>query len=241
MEKYKIVSFIPAKGKSKRIPKKNIKMMAGKPMLAWTIEASLKSKYINRTFVSTEDKEVKEVALKYGAEIIDRPEEFSQREDPIDLAYYHFKYCLWKEKYKPDYIIFLFPTSPLRTEKHIDEAFELYFRSESPLLTTVTKSRVAPTGIYYINKGGKIEHTLKESVLRGFHEDKIDRPATHYSVSSAISIGYYMGTDYQTFQYVGYARPYIMGPEDSIDVDTDYDFKIAEMLLKERIKRRGGK
>lgn len=236
MVKYKIVSFIPAKGISGRIPRKNIKIMAGKPMLAWTVEASLKSKYIDRTFVSTEDKEVKKVALKYGAEVVDRPAEFSQGADPIDLAYFHFKYCLWKEKYQPNYVIFLFPTSPLRTERHIDEAFELYFKSESPLLTSFIKSYINPAGAYFINRSGKVEHTLSESALRSFHENEDQRPET-YCPNFAITISPYLGTDWQTFQYIGYGQPYIMEPEDSIDVNTDYDFKIAEMLLKERIKK----
>lgn len=236
MGKYKIVSFIPAKGKSRRIPRKNIKMMAGKPMMAWTIEASLKSKYIDRTFVSTEDKEVKEIALKYGAEIIDRPVELSKGEDTIDLAYFHFKYCLWKEKYNPNYVIFLFPTSPLRTEKHIDEAFELYFKSESPLLTSFIGSHTNPGGAYFINEQGQAEHTLSESALRSFHENKDQRPET-YCPNSAITISPYLGTDWQTFQYIGYGQPYMMKPVDSIDVNTEFDFKIAEMLLKERIKK----
>lgn len=210
--------------------------MAGKPMMAWTIEASLKSKYIDRTFVSTEDKEVKKIALKYGAEVIDRPVEFSKGEDPIDLAYFHLKYCLWKEKYNPNYVIFLFPTSPLRTEKHIDEAFELYFKSESPLLTSFIESHINPAGAYFINEQGKAEHTLSESALRSFHENKDQRPET-YCPNSAITISPYLGTDWQTFQYIGYGQPYVMKPEDSIDVNTDYDFKIADMLLKERIKK----
>jgi len=237
MEKYEIVSFIPAKGISRRIPRKNIKMLAGKPMIAWTIEASLESKYIDRTFVSTEDKEVKEIALEYGAEVIDRPAEFSQGEIPTDFAYYHFKYSLWKEKYKPDYVIFLFPTSPLRTEEHIDEAFELYFKSESPLLTSFTVSHTSPSGAYFINKSGKAEHTLRESALRDFHINKDQRPGTYRANPGAIAIGPYFGIDFQTFQYIGYDQPYIMKPEDSIDVDTEFDFKIAEMLLKERIKK----
>lgn len=235
MAKRKIVSFIPAKGISSRIPRKNVRMMAGKPMMAWSIEASLKSKYIDRTFVSTEDKEAKQIALKYGAEVIDRPAEFSQGEDTIDLAYYHFKYCLWKEKYKPDYVIFLFPTSPLRTEKHIDEAFELYFKSESPLLTSFIESHINPAGAYFINEYGKAEHTLSESALRSFHENKEQRPET-YCPNGAITISPYFGTDWQTFQYIGFGQPYIMKPEDSIDINTEFDFMVAEMMLKKRLE-----
>ena len=78
VHKYKLVSLIQARGGSKRIPRKNIKMMAGKPMLVWTIEASLKSKHVDRTFVSTEDPEIKRIALDCGAEVIDRPAQYAK-------------------------------------------------------------------------------------------------------------------------------------------------------------------
>lgn len=241
MEKYKIVSFIPARGGSERLPKKNIKMLAGKPMIAWTIEASLQSKYIDRIFVSTEDKEIKEVSLKYGSEVIDRPAEFSQGQIVIDFAYSHFQYCLWKEKYQPDYVIFLLSTSPLRTAKHIDEAFELYFNSEETLLMSFTESRILPNNAFLINGSGRLEYLLKkntrEVLIKKFGSRHIKNPTMYY-VDSAICIGPPNGVNYfnldNTMSLLDHIEPYIMSPEDSIDVDTLLDFKIAEMLLKER-------
>lgn len=243
MGKYKIISFIPARGGSERIPRKNIKMMAGKPMIAWTIEASLKSKYIDRTFVSTEDKEIKEVALKYGAEVIDRPAELSQGQININFAYYHFQYCLWEEKYQPDYIITLLPTSPLRTEEHIDKAFELYFKSESPLLMSVTKSHTIPTDVHIINESGNIERLLDENTTRIinkiFRREHIEKPPLYY-FDSAIQIGPLKEVNYSpltdTISLLDYVLPYIMEVSDSIDVDTEFDFAVAEMLLEKRIK-----
>jgi len=240
MEKYEIVSFIPARGGSKRLPRKNIKMLAGKPMIAWTIEASLESKYIDRTIVSTEDKEIKEVALKYGAEVIDRPAKYSKGQIILNFVYLHFQYCLWKEKYQPDYVIFLLPTSPLRTAKYIDEAFELYFRSESPLLSSVTKVHNLPADTYFIDEAGELKPIFNESTMRifnkNFRKDNVKIPIIYYA-DSAIYIGPYKGVNDLTFTYVGSGIPYIMCPEDSIDVDTEFDFKVAEMLLKERIKK----
>jgi len=238
MEEYEIVSFIPARGGSERIPKKNIKMIAGKPMIAWTIEASLKSKYIDRTFVSTEDKEIKEVALKYGAEVIDRPAEFSQGQIPITFAYSHFQYCLWKEKYQPDYVIFLHATSPLRTEKHIDEAFGLYFSSDSPLLCSVTPVRILPSNAHIINGQGRLGRIMGGGTKRIFDRDYSKGQCGIYYEDSAIYIGTYCGTDYLTVTYIGSALPYMMDITSSIDVDTPFDFKVAEMLLEERIKER---
>jgi len=248
MEKYKIVSFIPARGGSERIPKKNIKMLAGKPMMAWTIEASLKSKYIDRTFVSTEDKEIKEVALKYGAEVIDRPAELSQGQIVISYAYSHFQYCMWEEGYEPDYAIMLIATSPLRTAEHIDEAFGLYFKSEEeyPLLMSFTKTRIKPTNAFLINGSGRLEHPLEEGtrkkLVRRFKNRYTRVPPTYY-IDSAISIAPFNEMNCfnldNTISLFNYIQPYIMEPEDTIDVDTPLDFKVAEMLLEERLKKRG--
>jgi len=239
MKKYEIISFIPARGGSERVPRKNIKMMAGKPMIAWTIEASLQSKYINRTIVSTEDKEIKEVALRYGAEVIDRPAKYSKGQMLINFVYLHFQYCLWKEEYQPDYVIFLLPTSPLRTAKHIDEAFKLYFESENPLLSSVTKVHYMPADAYIINESGELKHIFKENTLRifnkNFRKDNVKKTTIYYA-DSAIYIGPYKGINDLTFTYVKSGIPYIMEAQDTIDVDTPFDFKIAEMLLKERNK-----
>lgn len=243
MEKYEIVSFIPARGGSERLPRKNIKMLAGKPMLAWTIEASLQSKYIDRTIVSTEDAEIKEVALKYGAEVIDRPAKYSTKRMLLNFVYFHFQYCLWKENYQPDYTIFLLPTMPLRSAKHIDEAFELYFRSESPLLKSVTKVHYRPIHTDSIDESGELKPIFKESVMRVFNKmffkDDAIMPTIYYTDNS-ICIGPYKGVNDLTFQYIGGGVPYIMEAQDTIDVDTPLDFKVAEMLMKERIKREGG-
>jgi len=77
-----IVAIIPARGGSKGIPRKNIKQLFGKPLIVWTIEHAKKSRYIGRITVSTEDKEIAEISKKYGAEVIERPEELAKDETP---------------------------------------------------------------------------------------------------------------------------------------------------------------
>lgn len=244
MEKYKIVSFIPARGGSKRIPRKNIKMMAGKPMLAWVIEASLKSKYVNRTFVSTEDKEIKEVSLQYGAEVIDRPRKFSEDNAPTYLARIHFKECLDKEKYYPDIGVWLTATSPLVQAKHIDEAIELYLKSDSPMVISVVETNYVPIDTYLVTESGLVKHMLSgQSLKKDYYLQ--DRKARElgklecrktYIGNSVLGVGLF-----ETYNvYVGpyeYAQPYLMSREDSVDVNTMFEFRIAEMLLKERIEK----
>ncbi|MBA7542325.1 CMP-N,N'-diacetyllegionaminic acid synthase [subsurface metagenome] len=234
MEKYEIVSFIPARGGSKRIPKKNIKMLAGKPMINWTIEASLKSKYIDRTFVSTEDKEIKEIALKAGAEVIDRPEEFTvDGTMAMVMSINQFMYHLWKEDYQPDIYIHLYPTNPLRTTIHIDEAIELHRESKEDFLCSVCLSPDDVQAARYINnKTGLLEYYYNFTKFRDPSQyTKI------YRYNGAIAIGHFP-LCVSTYLH-NHVKPYIMTRQDAIDVDTPFDLKIAEMLLEERIKGRG--
>jgi len=125
-----ILAIIPARGGSKGIARKNLRDVGGKPLVAWTIEAGLKSKYITRTVVSTEDNEIAEVSRKFGAEVIERPEELAQDETKTPPVMLHALRELEIGGYKPDYIILLQPTCPLRDAKYIDDAFEFYFENE---------------------------------------------------------------------------------------------------------------
>jgi len=85
----KILAIIPARGGSKTIPRKNIKLLNGKPLIYYTIKESIKSKYLGRIIVSTEDKEISEISKKYGAEVIERPEELAKDETPtIDVIFH---------------------------------------------------------------------------------------------------------------------------------------------------------
>ena len=82
MKKMKIIAIIPARGGSKGIPRKNIRLLAGKPLIAYSIEAAMKSRYIKKVVVSTEDAEIAEISRRYGVEIIKRPEELAKDESP---------------------------------------------------------------------------------------------------------------------------------------------------------------
>lgn len=246
MENYKMVSLIPARGGSVRVPRKNIKMMAGKPMLAWTIEASLNSKHIDRTFVSTEDPEIKEVALQYGAEVIDRPEEYAS--DTLEGNKYEhdgiissFKEALWKMGYKPDYFIWLYCCFPTRTSKQIDEAFELMIERRCTRIMTAFKMGGEAYEYYTLDKNDKavrdFDYTKKELYLRSL---RIDFQEPRYEGTAQIIIMRYrdilLADD---INYADFTLYIIIDRDEYVDVNTPFDFKVAEMLLEERIKGRG--
>ena len=111
-----ILGITPARGGSKGIPRKNIKMIAGKPLLAWTIEAAKKSKFIDKYVVSTEDKEIAKVAQRFGAEVLYRPAELATDEVSTESVLKHTV-----NSFKCDTLVLLQPTSPVRRSGLIDE------------------------------------------------------------------------------------------------------------------------
>lgn len=134
----KIVSIIPARGGSKGLPGKNIIDLAGKPLIAWTIESSLKSKYILKTIVTSDDDKILDISKQYGAETIKRPESLALDTTPTEPVIGHvFKSLDNIEQY--DYLILLQPTSPLRDEKDIDEAIELLIEKNASALISTKK------------------------------------------------------------------------------------------------------
>ena len=125
----KVLSIIPARGGSKGIPLKNLVMLNRKPLLYYTVTASLKSKIINKTIVSTDNKKIGKIALKLGAEVIYRPKKLATDTTALEPVIEHvLNYLNVHQGYDPEIIVILQNTSPLRTAKHIDEALTLMKR-----------------------------------------------------------------------------------------------------------------
>ncbi|ODV49681.1 CMP-N-acetylneuraminic acid synthetase [Methanohalophilus euhalobius] len=133
----KILAIIPARGGSKGIPKKNIKLLAGKPLIAHTIESSLNSKYITKVVVSTEDEIISKISKLHGAEVIERKNELAEDHVPLDPVIYHTLSEFEKKGLRYDVIATIQPTSPLIKTKTIDEAIETFIEQDCDTLITV--------------------------------------------------------------------------------------------------------
>ena len=222
-----ILAIIPARGGSKGIPGKNIKPLAGKPLIAYTIEASLKSKYITRTVVSTEDGRIKEAALAFGAEVVDRPAELAQDVTKTAPVLLQVLDELEKTGYKPDITVLLQCTCPLRDEKQIDEAFELFFNSDCD---SVFAAR--PMGV---------THALWRKNLDGTYEGLYDyrhRPRRqdtdlHLPMYCETGATYIIRTDVlkEVKDFVG-KKPEVYLNGAIGDIDAPSDFEYAEKALK---------
>jgi len=225
-----ILSIIPARGGSKGIKRKNLKPILDKPLVAYTIEASLKSKYITRTIVSSEDSEILEVSKKYGAEIIIRPDELAQDETKTAPVMLHVLNELEKTGYKADYVVLLQPTCPLRDENYIDSAFKYYFEKQKEGFD----SCFSAFSIGYTHAKWRILHDNK---LEGLYDYRI-RPRRqeeeqHYKMICENGAFYALPWDTlkEVKDFIGYNPTAYITPR-VIDIDTIEDFKKVEEMLK---------
>jgi len=156
----KIVAIIPARGGSKGLPRKNVLDLAGKPLIAHTIDAAIKSKVFDKVVVTTDDSEIKEVSLKYGAEVIDRPKELAtDTASSIDVIDHALK-VLVSNNYNATHFMLLQPTSPLRNAEHIKQAWNKYNEEHANSLVSVAKVGHPPQKML-VEIDGKIEPLTK--------------------------------------------------------------------------------
>ena len=135
-----IIAIIPARGGSKGIPKKNIKFLNGKPLITYSIENVIKSKYIDEVFVSTDDKKISLIAKKYGAKIINRPKILARDTSSSESALKHAVEEIEKLGIKIDLVVFLQATSPMRGKYDLDRAIEKFFKEKLDSLFSAQRS-----------------------------------------------------------------------------------------------------
>ncbi|MBO8161753.1 MAG: acylneuraminate cytidylyltransferase family protein [Thermosipho sp. (in: Bacteria)] len=223
-----VLAFIPARGGSKGVPKKNIRLLAGKPLIAYSIEQAKESKYISRIIVSTESEEIAEIAREWNAEVIKRPEELARDETPtIDTIIHALDYLKKEENYTPDIVVLLQPTSPLRTSEDIDSAIELFLNIQDCLsLVSVTEFDHPPFWAIKIE-----DNLLKPLFGKEYFRMRRQELPKAYRPNGAIFISTpKVLRKYKTF-YTPKTIAYIMPPERSVDIDTEFDFLLAEFLI----------
>jgi N-acylneuraminate cytidylyltransferase/CMP-N,N'-diacetyllegionaminic acid synthase len=225
----KILGIIPARGGSKGIPNKNIRPVYGKPLIAYSIEAGLKSKYIDDIVVSTDSAAIKEVSEKYGAEVpFIRPVELSGDKAGTIDAVLHALDFLEKASRSYDYTVLLQPTSPLRTCEDIDSAIEAFLKSGRDSLVSLCEVEENPYLMQTI-ENGRMKRLLEfDGSLR-----RQDLPKV-YIFNGAIYINKVKMLKCEKRFVNNDTLPFIMEDEKSIDIDTIADLKLAEFLIEER-------
>lgn len=221
----KIIAVIPARGGSKRIPKKNILPFAGKPMIAWTIESARSSKYIDTILVSTDCESIKKVALKYKADVpFMRSGAFDDKTSVAEATLFSYQQS---ENYygKFDVILQLMPNCPLRNATDIDSALESFFKNDN-------ESQISFFKFGWMNPWWA--HTLDGNVPTPLFKDSLMKRSQDlknlFCPTGAIwIIKPSVLKKYKTFyspSYKGYEINWISG----IDIDDLNDLKMAEAL-----------
>ena len=222
----RVMGLIPARGGSKGILRKNVRPIAGKPLIAWTIEAALKSPLLGMVVVSTDDAEIAEIARNYGGQTpFLRPAELAGDETPgIDPVLHALR-----ELPGFDAVLLLQPTSPLRTTDDIDDCIRLAEAKNARCLVSVCCADRHPCWMYQLDAEQRLQ-----PFVRGKHVTRRQDLPKVYAANGAL---YFARTDWleqnRTFM-TPETMAYVMPNERSIDLDNLLDWKLAELLLMER-------
>ncbi len=228
-----ILGLIPARGGSKGLPGKNIKPLLGKPLIAWTIEQALASKYIDKVVVSTEDEEIAEVSKKYGAKVpYMRPKELAADDSPTSDVILHALNWFQKKEENYDYVVLLESTSPLRETNDIDECVKLLIDNEA------AKSIVSVSKLESAHPEFNVIIDEKSSFIKKIDGSTDFRVLKRQDLSN---VYFFDGTIYisevkaffekQTF-YHNRTLAYIVPRWKSIEVDEIFDLICVEAIIK---------
>ena len=222
----KVLALIPARGGSKGIKKKNIVLLDGKPLIAYSIEASLRSKYIDSTVITTDSREIAEIAEKFGGRVpFLRPAELAQDKSKTIDAVLHAIRQLNIKRENYDILVLLQPTQPLRRTEDIDQAIETYFKNGESPLVSVSLVNDHPLLIRSIDEEGTLKPLLScNSTCR--RQDM----TVYYRVNGCIYINKIAEINSKV-SLNDNEIPFIMARENSVDVDEVVDLAIAEYYL----------
>ena len=232
----KILGIIPARGGSKSIPRKNIKKLLGKPLIAYTIEAAKKSRFLTRTIVSTDDPEIARVALRYGGDApFLRPKKIARDTSTTMEAVHHV--LSWFKKHgdeEYDYLMILQPTSPLRTAFDIDACIRLAVDKKADSVMSMKElDDFAPKKIKKI-KNSKILPYFEDEGSQSSRRQDLEKMYKRNCAVYLTRMNYIMLGDF----FGKKSLAYIMPEERSLDINAPHDFLLAEFLAKRLTKRK---
>ncbi|WP_375724886.1 acylneuraminate cytidylyltransferase family protein [Arcobacter sp. KX21116] len=223
-----MIAIIPARSGSKGLARKNIKELHSKPMIAYTIEEALKSKYISEVLISTDSEEIEKIAVQYGAKNHFLRPEFlsSDSAKAIDNYIYTINRLNSEFGYKIEDFIVLQPTSPLRRVEDIDGAIELFNNKNADSVISYTEEYHPIEWHKYITEEGKFQNIFEDKLLNRQDIKK------SYFPNGAVFVFKYELIKKNTY-FSNNSYPYIMPRSRSIDIDTIEDFKYVEFLMKD--------
>ena len=227
----KVLALIPARGGSKRLPQKNILPLNGKALIGWSIDAARDSRFIDQILVSTDDQEIADIASLFGAWVPElRSQNLSSDTAKTESV---LLYILEKFGADVDVLILLQPTSPLRTAKHIDEALELFTEKKASSVVSVTPCDHSPMWSNTLPEDGVMVDFLRPEMLA--RSQDLD---TFYRLNGAVYIfDAHELLEQKEIRYTSKTFAYLMDNRLSLDIDTEFDFELAEFFMQKGSSR----
>lgn len=238
--KNKVLVVIPARGGSVRVPKKNIKILNGKPLIAYAIKAAKNSKTVDRIIVSTDDDDIKDTAIKFGAEVpFTRPADISRDVPTEDVVIHAIEWLNKNEQYFPDIVVCLEPPKPFRKAEHIDRCVQSIIADEA-IDSAITVNNVRgnrPEWMLYVGEDNLIKPYTDYFKKQG--EALLRYPASQEFGKLYQSNGIVFACRVETLQeYKSLVGKKCAAVEidysEIIDLDYPEDFEICEILMKKR-------
>lgn len=230
------LGLIAARGGSKAIPRKNLALLGGRPLIAYTILAARQAASIDRLIVSTDDEEIAAVAREFGAEVpFLRPAALAEDLTPDLPVFVHALEWLGRhEDYRPDLVVHLRPTSPLRTPQHIDEAVAIMCQhADADSVRSVVPPAESPFKMWRIESG-----LLAPLVPIDTHREPWNLPRQAlpdvYWQNACVDVIRYRTIMEQRSMTGARIVPYVMSDATLVDIDTALDLRLAEMVIRER-------
>ncbi len=224
-KKKKFLAIIPARAGSKRVLNKNKRILNGKPLIQWSIDAAKQSKYIDSIVVSSDDNQILSIAQKQNVDILKRPDSLaSNTSTAVDVLLH----ALEKIEDTFDYLVLLQPTSPLRTSLDIDQAIEMLIDREKNSVVSVCQTQHSPLWCNTLPESGIMDNFMSKS-LEGKRSQDLE---TYYRLNGAIYIVKISEFISVKSLIPDNAYAYKMDQSRSIDIDTMYDFVCAEAIMK---------
>ncbi|PMM98544.1 CMP-N-acetlyneuraminic acid synthetase [Vibrio splendidus] len=221
----KVLAIIPARGGSKRLPRKNVLPLAGKPLIGWSIDAAKNSKYIDQIFVSTDDKEIADVSSLFGIDVPElRPDHLASDTATTESV---LTYTLEQFGKDVDIIVLLQPTSPLRTAQHIDEALDLFIKKQAFSVVSVTPCEHPPLWANTLPEDGTMGDFIRPEALKRSQDC-----GDFFRFNGAIYIfDVQKFMEYGEIRYTEESFAYLMENRVSFDIDQQLDFELTEFFM----------
>jgi CMP-N,N'-diacetyllegionaminic acid synthase len=224
----RVIALIPARGGSKGFPRKNIAMLAGKPLIAHTIEAAQGSHLVDEAWVSSDDEEILSIASAYGVRTLIRPHELADDKASAVGVVEHFIAALPDELRSRDpLIVYLQPTSPLRNASHIDSALLAMVAAGTNCTVSVVEAEASPFKAFQLDSDGRLKSLFDEHMS---NERRQDLPRCYFPNGAIYAFNITSFRSRRGFPSNG-SLPFIMSAEDSIDIDNADDFTRAHTAL----------